>query len=125
MSDPIFCSRCASRITLGYEHGVCFNSDCEPTTSTAHDEAQTMVETFGDDPAAFAELIGWSLRDNDRYIRVTRLPGLNPDGEPIVGRWTVRIEAEDVSWSHEADGYDELSRAIHDALKAAKEAGLP
>src|SRR4051812_22641314 len=121
----LFCSKCAALISASYAPGVCFAADCEPTTTDSHDEAQSMEETFGDGPEAFGELIGWSSRDNDRWFRTWRLAALTPDGEPIGGRWTVKLEAEDLSWSHEADGYDEFSRAVHDALKAAADAGFP
>lgn len=120
----LFCSRCAARINAAYEPGTCFAADCEPTTMESHDAAQSLEETFGDDPVAFAELWAWSTRDNDRYIEVRRLPGLDEDGDRISGRWTVNLEAEDLAWSHESDGYDEFSRAVRDALKAAREAGL-
>lgn len=125
MTSPLFCSKCGARINAAYEPGICFAADCEPTTSSTHDDAQTMTETFGDDPIAFAELCAWSIRDNDRYFRVTRLPVLDEEGDSIGGRWAVRIEANDLSWSNDEDGYDEFSRAIRVALKAAADAGFP
>lgn len=123
--SALFCSRCGARITAAYEPGTCFAVDCEPAKSDSHDDSQTMSETFGDDPEAFAELFAWSDRDHDRFFAVTRLPVLDADGESIGGRWTVRLESNDLSWSNEEDGYDELSRAVRVALKAAADAGFP
>jgi predicted TIM-barrel fold metal-dependent hydrolase len=80
-----------------------------------------MAADFDNSHEALAALAAWCNRQQGRYFEICHA---NPEPpEETEHRWSIRVEYEPASWSHDAEGFTFFGNAVANCLRAARKAG--
>ena len=84
---------------------------------------RTKIDAFDNSHEALAALSDWGNRQHGRYFEISHANPEPPDETDH--RWSIRVEYEPASWSHDAEGFTFFRDAVANVLRAAREAGYP